>query len=103
MCCCLSICGFVDDKLVDFVCPASIDIVPLIGGLGWTYEYMDCAMKIHTYMHTYMHTYIQTHIGIYIHTQIRTYIHTYITYIHTLMHTSITDISIHTPFRTAAD
>ena len=45
MCCCLSICGFVDDKLVDFVCPASIDIVPLIGGLGWTYEYMDCAMK----------------------------------------------------------
>ena len=34
-----------DDKLVDFVCPASIDIVPVIGGLGWTYEYMDCAMK----------------------------------------------------------
>ena len=45
MCCCLSICGFVDDKLVDFVCPASIDIVPLIGGLGWTYDYMNCAMK----------------------------------------------------------
>ena len=45
MCCCLSICGFVDDKLVDFVCPASIDIVPLIGGLGWTYDYMGCAMK----------------------------------------------------------
>ena len=34
-----------DDKLVDFVCPASIDIVPLIGGLGWTYDYMGCAMK----------------------------------------------------------
>ena len=65
MCCCLSICGFVDDKLVDFVCPASIDIVPLIGGLGWTYDYMDCAMKKGSLGRGGKHIYIYIYICIF--------------------------------------